>query len=203
MHETLTTILRAPFRRARPDDAPVLAELVNYAGEGLPLYLWGKLAEPGETAWDVGRRRAARDEGSFSYRNATIIERAGKPVGCLIGYVIPPNPEPVAADTPAMFVPLQELENAAPATWYVNVLAVRPQFRGQGLGTALLGLADDTARLLGLGALSVIVSDANTGARRLYERRGYVERATRTMEKEGWENAGGNWVLLIRDLGAQ
>jgi ribosomal protein S18 acetylase RimI-like enzyme len=102
-----------------------------------------------------------------------------------------------------MFVPLQELENAAPATWYVNVLAVRPQFRGQGLGTALLGLADDTARSLGLGALSVIVSDANTGARRLYERCGYVERATRAMEKEGWENAGGNWVLLIRELGAQ
>ena len=197
------TTPRPPFRRARRDDAPVLAELVNYAGEGLPLYLWGKLAEPGETAWDVGRGRAARDEGSFSYRHATIIEYAGGPAGRLIGYVIPPHPEPVAADTLAMFVPLQELENAAPATWYVNVLAVRPQFRGQGLGTALLGLADDTARSLGLGALSVIVSDANTGARRLYERCGYVERATRAMEKEGWENAGRNWVLLIRELEAQ
>lgn len=197
------TTPRPPFRRATRDDAPVLAELVNYAGEGLPLYLWGKLAEPGETAWDVGRRRAARDEGSFSYRNATIIEHAGQPAGCLIGYVIPSQPEPVAADTPAMFVPLQELENAVPATWYVNVLAVRPPFRGQGLGTALLGLADDTARSLSLGALSVIVSDANTGARRLYERCGYVERATRAMGKEGWENAGENWVLLIRELGPQ
>ena len=203
MHDSDMTALRPPFRRATRNDAPVLAELVNYAGEGLPLYLWGKLAEPAETAWDVGRRRAARDEGSFSYRNATVIEHAGKPAGCLIGYVIPPHPEPVAADTPAMFVPLQELENTAPATWYVNVLAVRPQFRGQGLGTTLLGLADDTARSLSLGALSVIVSDANIGARRLYERCGYVERATRPMEKEGWENAGANWILLIRELEAQ
>src|SRR5262245_41533083 len=56
------------------DDAPLLAELVNYAGEGLPLYLWSRMTEPGESAWDVGRRRAAREEGSFSYRNATIIE---------------------------------------------------------------------------------------------------------------------------------
>ncbi|HEX6094114.1 MAG TPA: hypothetical protein VFZ07_12215, partial [Dongiaceae bacterium] len=60
-----------PFRPAVIEDAPILAELVNYAGEGLPLYLWGKMAAAGESAWDVGRRRAARDEGSFSYRNAT------------------------------------------------------------------------------------------------------------------------------------
>ena len=65
------------FLPARIDDAAVLAELVNYAGEGLPLYLWGKLASVGETAWDVGRLRAARETGSFSYRNATIIEHAG------------------------------------------------------------------------------------------------------------------------------
>jgi hypothetical protein len=41
------------FRPATSDDAIVLAELVNYAGEGMPLYLWGQLAEPGEAAWDV------------------------------------------------------------------------------------------------------------------------------------------------------
>jgi hypothetical protein len=56
------TTVKPPFRRATIDDAPVLAELVNYAGEGMPLYLWGKMAQPGETAWDVGRRRAARLE---------------------------------------------------------------------------------------------------------------------------------------------
>src|SRR3546814_2245097 len=65
------------FRPAVRADAPVLAELVNHAGEGIPLYLWDKLREPGETAWDVGRRRAARDDGAFSYRNALIIEHAG------------------------------------------------------------------------------------------------------------------------------
>ena len=39
----------------------------------------------------------------------------------------------------------KELENLAPDTWYVNVLAVRPQFRGAGLGTRLLAHADDIA----------------------------------------------------------
>ena len=38
------------LRPAAIDDAGLLAELINYAGEGLPLYLWGEVAEPGEAA---------------------------------------------------------------------------------------------------------------------------------------------------------
>ena len=105
-----------PLRSATIEDAPILAELVNYAGDGLPLYLWGKLAGSGETAWDIGRRRAAREEGAFSYRNATMIDHDGACAGCLIGYEIPEDPVPIAADMPQMFVPLQELENLAPGT---------------------------------------------------------------------------------------
>jgi RimJ/RimL family protein N-acetyltransferase len=48
--------------------------------------------------------------------------------------------------------------------------------------------------------MSVIVSDANAGARRLYERCGYRETATRAMVKEGWQNEGRNWVLLTKAL---
>src|SRR5690606_15141785 len=96
-------------RPARGCEPP--GELVNYAGDGLPLYLWGMLADPGESAWDIGRKRAARDEGSFSYRNAIMIEAGGGPAGCLIGYEIPDRPAPIPPDMPAMFVPLQELEN--------------------------------------------------------------------------------------------
>src|SRR5262245_23536162 len=188
--------LKHPLRRATIGDAPILAELVNYAGEGLPLYLWGKLAKPGETAWDVGRRRAAREEGSFSYRNAMVIEHEGQCAGGLIGYPIPDPPKPLPADMPAMFVPMQELENLAPGAWYVYVLAVRPPFRGLGLGTRLLALADDTARALGRPGLSVIVSDANHGARRLYGRCGYRERARRRAVKEDWQNDVCDWVLL-------
>ena len=194
------TKLKPPFRHAIIDDARVLAELVNDAGEGLPHYLWGTLAESGEDAWNVGRRRAARDDGSFSYRNAAIIERDEHCAGCLIGYEISDDPEPIADDMPAMFVPLQELENLVPGTWYVNVLAVRPQFRGHGLATQLLDLADKTAQSLGKRGLSVIVSDANAGARRLYERCGYSQSATRPIVKEGWKNDGTLWVLLTKSL---
>jgi ribosomal protein S18 acetylase RimI-like enzyme len=189
------------FRNARLEDAGALAELVNYAGEGMPLWLWEKMREPGETAWDVGRRRAARDEGSFSWRNAVVADTDGRAVAALIGYSQPVEPEPIDyATMPPLFVPLQELENLAPNTWYVNVLAAAPDRRGQGLGTKLLAIADETASREGKTGLSVIVSNANDGARRLYQRCGYTEVATRPMVKDGWENEGTAWVLLTRTL---
>ena len=191
--------LEPPFRHARPDDAPALAELINFAGEGLPLYLWANMAEPGESAWDVGRRRALREQGSFSYRNAVVAEVDGGVVAGLVGYPLPDEPDPIDYDTmPPMFVPLQELENLAPGTWYVNVLATYPQHRGLGYGTRLLGLAERLAEAAGKAGLSIIVSDANRGARRLYERCGYREVASRPMVKERWENPGENWMLLAR-----
>lgn len=190
--------LKPPFRRATPEDATALAELVNHAGEGLPLYLWGKTAGPDGDPWEIGRERARREEGSFSYRNAIIREAEGKAAACLIGYPLPDEPEPIPADMPAMFVPLQELENLAPGKWYVNVLAAMPDQRGRGHGGALLALAGEFARDAGCSGLAIIVSDANTGARRLYERTGYRETARRAMVKNGWDNPGENWVLLVK-----
>jgi ribosomal protein S18 acetylase RimI-like enzyme len=189
------------FRPARLSDADALAVLVNYAGEGMPLWLWDSMREQGETAWDVGRRRASRDEGSFSWRNAVVADVEDRAVGALIGYLQPAEPEPIDYETmPPMFVPLQELENLAPDSWYVNVLAVDPAFRGKGIGAKLLGIADETAARLGKAGLSVIVSDANPGAKRLYLRCGYRETATRLMVKDGWHNEGSAWVLLTKTL---
>jgi ribosomal protein S18 acetylase RimI-like enzyme len=193
--------LSPPFRRATPDDAQTMAELVNMAGDGLPLYLWGKLAQPGEDAWEVGRRRARRDSGSFSYVNTVMLEQKGRPVACLIGYRLPDTPEPIDYEKmPAMFVGMQELENLAPKTWYVNVVATYPELRGKGLGTSLLSVAEDIAIDTGASGMSIIVADSNAGARRLYARTGYREAATRRAVKESWKSPAENWVLLVKDF---
>ena len=162
-----------------------MADFVNMAGEGLPLYLWGKMAEPGESPWDVGRRRAQRDSGGFSFLNAIMLDEGQKSVACLIGYPLLEKPEPIDyATMPAMFVGMQELENLAPGTWYVNVLAADPEHRGKGYGARLLKLAEEIAADAGLGGMSIIVADANRGALGLYERSGYREVARRAMVKE-------------------
>jgi ribosomal protein S18 acetylase RimI-like enzyme len=59
--------------------------------------------------------------------------------------------------------------------------------------------AERTASDLGLRGTSLIVSDANHGAQRLYDRLGYEEAARRPMLKEQWQNDGENWVLMIRE----
>lgn len=192
--------LRPPFRPATPDDAQALAKLVDFASEGLALHLWTKIAGGGD-AWAVGRERASREVGSFSYRNAVIMEREGRVAAALIGYPLPDRPEPIPDTMPPMFVPLQQLENLAPGSWYVNVLAAFPEFRGQGCGTALLAVAETLAATAATAGLSIIVSDSNTGARRLYESLGYRQAARRIKVKEGWQNPGTEWVLLTKPLG--
>ncbi len=188
--------LDPPLRLARADDAPVLARLVNYAGEGMPLHLWTGKAEPGEDPWAVGARRQAQkaEQGKI-----VVIDEGAGPVAGLTGYPIGPVPEPTDG-IPAMFVPLQELENQALESWYVNVLAALPEARGRGLGSLLLGVAETIARDLSLRRLSIIVADANRGARRLYERQGYVESGRRPMVKDGWKTGASEWVLLLKSI---
>lgn len=189
------------IRPATTKDADHLASLINYAGEGFPVYLWEKMKDPSETVWDVGIRRAMRDEGSFSWSNATIAEIDGEVAGCLIGYRLNDEPEEIDyEEMPAMFVPLQELENLCPGTWYVNVLATYPEHRNKGLGSELLREAENLANQTDSQGLSIIVSDGNDGARRLYVRAGYQQRDTRPMVKENWRNRGNNWVLLVKDV---
>jgi ribosomal-protein-alanine N-acetyltransferase len=56
---------------------------------------------------------------------------------------------------------------------HVNNVAVRPGFRGRGIGTALLRRLLADARALGARRATLEVRASNDGARRLYERLGF------------------------------
>jgi ribosomal protein S18 acetylase RimI-like enzyme len=186
-------------RPAVPADAGALARLVDMAGEGLPFHLWSRMAAPGQDPWAVGRERALRETGGFSYRNTTVLATGDEVLGCLIGYPIADHPAEVdVAGVPPMFVPLLRLEALAAGTWYVNVLAVEPAHRNAGLGARLLALADEIAAANRKSGTSIIVSDGNPGARRLYGRAGYREVAAEPMVKDDWVNGGENWVLMLK-----
>ncbi|NDV99984.1 GNAT family N-acetyltransferase [Salipiger sp. PrR002] len=189
--------LKPPYRIATPEDAQELAELVNFAGEGLPFFLWQELAEPGMDPWEVGRRRQAE---KAREEQVIVVDFGAGAVAALTGYAIDQSPDPVPDDLPAIYRPLQELENSAPGSWYVNVLACYPEHRGMGLGTGLLKLAEEIARAEGLSRMSIIVAGHNEGARRLYERQGYVVEASRPCSFDGWETKTREWVLLVKTL---
>ncbi len=57
---------------------------------------------------------------------------------------------------------------------FVAYMAVDRPYRKRGVGAALLARAEDEARRRGLPYMSLMVTDDNTSARRLYERAGYV-----------------------------
>ena len=168
------------------------------AGEGLPDRVWADMAVAGESLRDVGLRRAARDEGAFSYTNATLFEQEGRVVGGLVGYKLPDAPEPIGDDFPTEFVPLQELENLACGTWYVNILGVYDDVRSQGVGTAMLARAEANAATEGAKGLSIIVFSSNPGAEKLYRKVGYIEVARRKMNMPKCRHDGCDAILLVK-----
>lgn len=189
------------FRPATLADAAALSVLVDIAGEGAPNRLWLDMAGPGHSALEVGRARARREEGGFSYRHATLAEVGEEIAACLIGYRLD-DPYDLSGieELPDTFQPLVRLEAQAPGTWYVNVLATFPEFRGQGLGLKLLDVANDRAREAGTPAASIIVGSWNEGAERLYRRAGYEPVAReRAVLPPGLPQCG-DWILLLKSL---
>ncbi len=184
------------LRPARKTDAAELAQLVNMAGEGMPLALWTGMAEDGHDPWEVGKARAERDEGSFSWRNAVVAEVDGAVAGMVITYKTAAEPEEITPDTPPVFVPLIALENKAPETCYVNVLATMPQHRRKGVARQLMAQAEEGKPTNGM---SLIVAEGNATARAFYEGLGYRETARATVvEGEGWCTDHKDWILITK-----
>jgi len=48
--------------------------------------------------------------------------------------------------------------------------------------------------------MSIIVADAISTARRLYERSGYRPSAARKIVREAWDSPANEWILLVKDL---
>ena len=188
------------IRDARASDADHLVRFINMAADDLPLHFWKKTAGPDGDPIALGRERAARETGNFSYRNAWLAEIDGEVAACLLGYPAALEPEPIAPDTQPLFVPLIELENMAPGAWYLNVLATYPQFRGRGLGSALIAKAEAVTRAMGRTAVSLIAEDTHQDALRLYRARGFTEVARRPVVKEDWQVDASAWILLTKPL---
>lgn len=190
------------IRDATVDDARHLAFLINLAGEGLPHTLWRQMAAPGEDPQAVGARRAARDEGSFSYRNARILDIDGSVAGMVLGYRLP---DPYAIgdldDYPAVVRPLVELESVVAGSWYINAIATYEEFRGRGVASALMRACGETAIRAGATKLSLIVASENRGAHALYLKLGYREIGSRPLVTYRGGPEGGQWLLMVRDLG--
>lgn len=191
------------IRPATPADAASMAVLVDIAGYGLPAWIWSAAVARGDASsvLEVGRSRALREQGSFSYRNAFIAELDGNVAGMLTGYR---QPDTMTIDDLAevdpVLRPLFALEALAPGTWYVNVLATFAEYRSKGVGAALLAQAETLARQTNASGLSVIFEDDNLGGRQLYERTGFKEVASRPFVAFPGCRPAHAWILMAKTL---
>lgn len=189
------------IREAKAADAEHLARFINMAADDLPLHFWQKSVGPDGDPWAYGKERAARETGSFSYRNAWLAELDGEVAACLLGYPAEDEPGPIDPETPPIFVPLLELEALAPGSWYLNVLATYEPFRGKGAGRALLAQAEAVARHTGRKTISLIAADTHLDALRLYTANGFHEVARRAVVKGDWQVDAQDWILFTKTVG--
>lgn len=188
------------IREARATDAGHLTRFINMAADDLPLHFWKRTVGPEGDPWAHGRERAARETGSFSFRNAWLAEVEGEVAACLLGYAADPEPAPIDPDTPPIFVPLLELEALAPGSWYLNVLATCETHRGKGVGSLLLARAEEIARAGGHQTISLIAEDTHQDALRLYQAKGFQEIARRPLVKGDWQVDATEWILFVKPL---
>jgi ribosomal-protein-alanine N-acetyltransferase len=81
---------------------------------------------------------------------------------------------------------------------HINNVAVRPQFRGRGIGTALMQHVLAEATRLGARRATLEVRSSNEDARRLYGRLGFYVAATR---RNYYTNPVEDALILWRDEG--
>ena len=189
-------------RPARKSDASEIALLVNIAVHGGMAQGWAHDDEAEGTyePLEVGRLEMMRDDTEFGWRSATMAEVDGEVVGMLLGYRKDDGFEPVPANVTGFMRPIEELEAEANGRWFISMLGVHKHWRGKGVGSVLLEVADGKRQETAAGGIALIVEDANEGARRLYERRGFGVTDRRPMVAyPGGSRPGRDWLLMVKE----
>jgi ribosomal protein S18 acetylase RimI-like enzyme len=84
--------------------------------------------------------------------------------------------------------------------WFISMLGVHKHWRGKGVGSVLLEVADDKRDETAASGVALIVEDANEAARRLYVRRGFAVTDKRPMVAyPGGNRPGRDWLLMVKE----
>lgn len=187
------------FRDAEQADAREIAALYRLAAGGVADVIWDALKEPGEELLDAGARRYAREDADFSFQNCAIAECRGRPVGLLHAYPMYTDPAFDPATVDPVLRPYAELEEDA--SYYISGIALEPEYRGRGMGTKMLRLAELRAMTRGLAKMSLIAFEANKASVRLYERLGYKVKDSRDIVPHPLIRHDGRALLMVKVLG--
>ena len=183
---------------AKRTECRIIASLYSISSDGVADYIWTSLAEPGEDILDVGERRYAREEGAFSYRNCTVAVHDDQIIGMLVAFPMHVDKEGQSPETDPVLAPYSVLEEDN--SYYICGVALFPPYRGRGIGSRFLRLAEDHARERQLPKLSLIVFEQNRDATQLYQRLGYREVARHPVVPHPLIHYTGDALLMVKNL---
>ncbi|GEM_PF-190609 len=174
------------LRHARPEDAPLAAQLLYATLGPMADYLLGN--DSATEAQDILGRLFAQDANRFSYQFASVAEGTTDVCGLLIAYPYT-TMQQIRLTTARHIlrvcgvwgltrfiwrsIPLIGIKEAEPGQYFIDAVAVLATMRGRGIGTRLLRHAEAQAIALGRRACSLTVEINNERASRLYMRLGY------------------------------
>ncbi len=93
-------------------------------------------------------------------------------------------------------------ENCGGCQWYdrpevtsFNQFAVHPDYQKRGIGSKLMGIAEERAYALGADELALDTAEGAVHLRKIYEKRGY-----RVVDKADWEGTNYQSVVMSKNL---
>lgn len=158
---------RITIREALPEDAALLGRVVIMALH----------TDDSHPLSGIFKELAARDDSQYSYKNAIVAEFDGKPAGAIIGYD--------GARLHELRRPLFELmekrigrtveieDETSAGEFYADSLAVLPEYRGRGVGRALLADVCRRAFENGFCKVGLLVDVTNPKAEAMYASLGF------------------------------
>lgn len=170
---------------AKPEEAPLIAEAILEAiGPEITAGLAGD-NHPIEDVKNIFTRLAERTDSQYSYLNTRICRTTdGTPMGVCISYdgaELKRLRRPFFAEANKVLgwgLTEEEIENVPGETsdgeFYLDTLMTLPQFRGKGVGRALIRDAYEKARQHNK-PLGLLCDNDNDTARRLYDSIGFKE----------------------------
>ncbi len=196
--------MTSEIRAATRDDVPDLSKLLILAAGGVVDALYHGLI-PGKPTNEIVERRLQREGTTGSYENCWVAVQDGRVVGELHAYPMdelendPPDPL-IPEERYAVLEPFDHLDPVAAGSYYINVVAVYPEFQGHGIGTQLLDLARAEAEARGFDQLSLVVAEQNRGAVWLYRRCGFEEAARHPAVRHEMIRYRGDMLLMMSEV---
>ena len=167
------------LRAAREEDAPIVAMAVALAigvEEALHDYC-------GEDYLDVLTKLALAENTQYSCRYAIVAECDGVAVGAVVGYDGARLQELREGTFAILRREVGRIPNIDDETeageYYLDSIAVLPEFRGQGVASALINAFCDKAFAQGHNRVGLIVDFDNPNAEKLYTSLGFERVGTR------------------------